>query len=65
MRKSFSTEIVIFLLMMFAGALLSRLSLMNFIGGFIIIFLTSYFLVEKLKEHTINEYIEMRKHKKR
>ena len=58
MRKSMSTEIVIFLLVMFAGALLSRPSLMNFIGGFIIICLTSYFLVRKLKENTIKEYIE-------
>lgn len=60
MRKSFTTEIVLMSVVGMAGALISKLTLITVISGTIMICLTSYFLVSKLKEDTINEYEEIK-----
>ena len=59
MRKSFSVEIVITLLMILAGGLIHYSSFLSIIGGMVILLLTSYFLIPKLKEHTINEFVSV------
>ena len=60
MRKSFTTEIIIMFVVGMAGALMSRLTLIAIISGTILICLTSYFLISKLKEDVISEYEEIK-----
>ena len=56
MKKSYNTEILILICIALAGALMTNW--IGFIGGLIIIFLTSYFLITKLKEQVILEYLK-------
>jgi len=56
-RKSYNTEILIMVLAGLAGAMIYTLDWIGFIGGLVIILLTSYFLTSKLKEQTVKEYL--------
>ena len=56
MKSVYATEILILFFSAIAGAMM-LIDWITFIGGLIIICLTSYFLVSKLKEQTLREYI--------
>ncbi len=58
MRKSISAEIAIMLTISLAGALIHYGTILSIIGGVVNIFLTSWFIIPKLKGHTIKEYLK-------
>jgi len=56
-KQSYSTEILILFCSGIAGGLMT-IDWFTFISGLLIFFLTSYFLVTKLKEQVIREYFK-------
>jgi len=57
MRKSYVTEILILFFSGFAGVCFYNGGWISYLVGFLLVLGTSYFLVSKLKEQTIKEYI--------
>ena len=57
MRKSYVTEILIIFVSSVAGVCFYNGGWINYLVGSLLVLGTSYFLVSKLKEQTIKEYI--------
>ena len=57
-KKSYTTEILIVSISFLVGVYFSAGGLLFYLGGIFLIFVVSYFLVSKLKEQTIMEYLE-------
>jgi uncharacterized membrane protein len=58
MKGSHSTELLALLLASISGVLISLNHGVLFFVGMLILFLDSYFIVSKLKEQTIKEYLK-------
>lgn len=58
MRKSSLAEILVLVLAGIGGILMCKDSLIYYALGFLVIFLDSCFVLSKLKEFTIKEYLE-------
>ncbi len=52
-KKIYKIEVLIFILVGLAGALIATLTILGFIGGVVIMCLTSYFLISVFKKEMI------------
>ena len=58
MKSSYITEVLIIVFSGFSGSLFFKGGFWNYLFGFLVIFMVSYFLVSLLKEQTILEFTE-------
>ena len=64
-KKVYITEVLILFFSAVAGMCIYEGGWIGYLSGFIIINLTSYFFVSKLKEQTMKEYLNLVKESKR